>query len=226
LEDIVPEEVIFTWSGGKDSALALHELLNSKDFTVKALLTTVNEDFDRVSMHGFLRKLLKRQAEELQITLEQIMIPMNCTNDEYDGRMRNVLEKYLDHNIQTVVFGDIYLKDVRKYRENNLAKIGMKGLFPLWNQNTEQLARKFLNLRFKAIITCIDSKALSRSFAGKEFDEQFLNDLPTGVDPCGENGEFHTFVYDGPIFNNKIDFEKGDIVLKNDRFYYCDLTPK
>jgi diphthamide synthase (EF-2-diphthine--ammonia ligase) len=102
----------------------------------------------------------------------------------------------------------------------------MKGLFPLWNQNTEQLARKFLNLRFKAIITCIDSKALSRSFAGKEFDEQFLNDLPTGVDPCGENGEFHTFVYDGPIFNNKIDFEKGDIVLKNDRFYYCDLTPK
>lgn len=217
------EKVLLTWSGGKDSVLALHEIQNSNEYKVEALLTTLTEDYDRISLHGIRRTLLEKQVNSLGYKLEKIFIPKNCSNEEYNFKMQTVLEKYSIHEINKVVFGDIFLEDVRSYREKNLKKIGMTGIFPLWKRDTSELAQIFINLGFKAIITCIDTKALDKTFISRAFDEQFLKDLPTNVDPCGENGEFHTFVYDGPVFKRRITFSKGDVILRNEQFYFCDL---
>ena len=177
-------------------------------------------------MHGVRQVLLEKQAKSLNLPLEMVFISKEANNEEYEGEMKSLLEKYQKEGIDYVVFGDINLEDVRKYRETNLAKIKMKGFFPLWGKDTTELAHEFIDLGFKAIITCVDSEHLDGKFVGKEFDRDFLSKLPEKVDPCGENGEFHSFVYDGPIFEYPIRFEIGVKVLRENRFYFCDLIPK
>ena len=219
------EKVIVAWSGGKDSALALYEILNAKSYEVLELLTTVTEDYDRISIHGVRRVLLEQQARSLGFPLEKMLISKGVSDAEYESILLKSLNGHRTNGVFSVVFGDIFLEDVRKYREGILSKVGMKGIFPLWKRDTRQLARTFIDLGFKAVITCVDSKSLGRDFVGREFDRQFLADLPFNVDLCGENGEFHSFVYDGPIFSDRIFFTKGEIVLRENRFYYCDLVP-
>lgn len=221
----IPEKVLFTWSGGKDSAMALYELEMAEGYEIAALLTTITEDFDRISMHGVRTALLEQQAESLRLPLEKVYITGNASNEEYEAKMRDKLTHYQDQGVSSVVFGDVFLEDVRKYRERNLAKIGMKGIFPLWERDTVELAHTFVDLGFKAVVTCVDSDVLDGKFVGRVFDERFLSELPDHVDPCGENGEFHSFVYDGPIFRERIPYRKGKIVLRDSRFYYCDLIP-
>jgi uncharacterized protein (TIGR00290 family) len=215
--------VILSWSGGKDSALALYELRKTERYDIIALLTTLTEDYDRVSMHGIQRHLLELQAESLDIPLEKVFISKNISNEEYEYKMRDVLKKYASTGVNCVAFGDIFLEDVRRYREEKLSKIAVMPMFPLWRKDTSLLASTFIKLGFKAVITCVDSNFLDKQFAGKNFDEQFLSHLPAAVDPCGENGEFHSFVYDGPTFRQKIPHTTGQVVLRENRFYYCDV---
>jgi uncharacterized protein (TIGR00290 family) len=219
------EKAIVLWSGGKDSALALYEILKSGRYEALELLTTVAKDYDRISIHGVRRVLLEQQTKALRIPLEQMFITKGASDAEYEGELLKTLKRHRDEGVFSVVFGDIFLEDVRKYREQILAKAGMNGIFPLWKKDTKDLARTFINLGFKAIITSVDSNVLGKSFVGREYDEKFLSDLPANVDPCGENGEFQSFVYDGPIFHERVLFTKGEIVLRDNRFYYCDLVP-
>ncbi len=219
------EKVIFSWSGGKDSALALYELTQRADYEIIALLTTINQDYDRTSMHGVRRILLEQQAQSLGFALEKVLVSKDSSNEEYERKMQEVLEKYQADGAYSVVFGDIFLEDLRKYRQEKLSKIGMKAIFPIWKFNTTELANTFIDSGFKAVITCVDSNVLSKIFVGRAFDEQFLSELPCGVDPCGENAEFHSFVYDGPIFQSSIPYTSGEIALRENRFYYCDLVP-
>jgi uncharacterized protein (TIGR00290 family) len=222
----VPAKILFSWSGGKDSALALHALLQDQGVQVVALITTVTADYDRISMHGIRRELLEKQAESIGISLEQVIISKSATNDEYENKMKTMLLKYKGQGVSAVGFGDIFLEDLRKYRESNLAKIGMKGLFPLWKQDSHALAARFIDLKFKASISCVDSKVLDKRFCGRDYDRALLSELPDNVDCCGENGEFHSFVYAGPIFKKEIPFEKGEVVLRDNRFYFCDFVPQ
>jgi uncharacterized protein (TIGR00290 family) len=217
--------VILSWSGGKDSALTLYELQKIGGYEISALLTTVTEGYNRISMHGVHRTLLEQQAASLGFPLEEVFISKNTSNEEYEAKMREVLERCLAAGVSSVVFGDIFLEGVREYREDNLSRIEMKGIFPLWGRNTTEVARTFIGLGFQAVTTCVDSNALDKGFVGRIFNEQFLSELPATVDPCGENGEFHSFVYDGPIFKERILHTKGEIVLRDNRFYYCDLKP-
>lgn len=220
------KKVIVASSSGKDSVLAMYEIKKNRDYEIAALLTTVTEDYDRISLHGVRQVLLKMQAKSLNLPLEMIFISKSANNEEYEGKMKSILEKYKMEGVEFVVFGDISLEDVRKDREINLEKIKMNGLFPLWGKDTIELAQRFIDLEFKAIITCVDSKLLDGKFVGMEFDSDFLSKLPKKVDHCGENGEFHSFVYDGPIFEFPIRFEIGEKVLRENRFYFCDLIPK
>jgi uncharacterized protein (TIGR00290 family) len=222
----VKEKVILSWSGGKDSAMALYELKKTQKYEIVALLTTISQDYDRISMHGIRRVLLEQQAQSLGLALEKVLISKDISDKDYDSKMGEVLGKYLAGGVRFVGFGDIFLEDLRKRREKNLSKIGMQGIFPLWKRATAELARTFINLGFKAVVSCVDSNILDKGFVGRAFDKQFLSELPPNVDPSGENGEFHSFVYDGPIFREKIPYELGEIVLKENRFYYCDLTPQ
>jgi len=217
------EKVLFTWSGGKDSVLALYELQMRHDYEVVALLTTLTEGYYRISMHGVRSILLERQASSLGLPIEKIYISKNSSNEDYEVKMREVLQKHLTAGVSSIVFGDIFLEDVRKYREDNLLKIGMKAIFPMWKRDTTELAHRFIDLGFKAVITCIDSNFLDKTFVGRLFDRQLLSELPANVDPCGENGEFHSFVYDGPIFQKRVSYAKGEVVLRDSRFWYCDL---
>ncbi len=219
------EKVIAAWSGGKDSALALYETLKTNRYEVMELLTTVTKDYDRISIHDVRRVLLEQQTKALGIPLEEMFISKGASDVDYESELLKTLKKYRDNGVNSVLYGDIFLEDVRKFREQTLAKIGMNGIFPLWKRGTKELSHTFINLGFKAVITCIDSNVLGKSFAGREYDKQFLLDLPNNVDPCGENGEFHSFVYDGPNFNEKILFKKGEVVLRDNRFYCCDLLP-
>jgi len=221
----VKEKVILSWSGGKDSALALHELKESEDYEVCALLATLTADYDRISMHGVRRVLVERQADLVGLPLEKVFISKDAGTEEYESQMRRLLEEYASRGVGSSIFGDVFLEDVRKYREQNLSKIGMKAVFPLWKRDTSELARAFIDLGFKAVITCIDSNVLGKTFVGRMFDAEFLCALPDRVDPCGENGEFHSFVYDGPIFRRPVPHTLGEIVLRDNRFYYCDLLP-
>lgn len=218
------ERVLLSWSGGKESAHALYTL-EKTGYTVCALLTTVTEDDDRISMHGVRRVLLELQAESVGIPLDIAVISRNISNKDYESTMRDVLQKYVDAGVLSVAFGDIHLGDIRKYREDNLSKIGMRGVFPLWGRGTASLARAFVQEGFRAVVTCVDGQVLGKGFVGREFDAQFLSDLPSSVDPCGENGEFHSFVYDGPIFSRGIPYTRGEVVLREERFYSCDLIP-
>ena len=220
-----PEKVLFTWSGGKDSALALYEIQMPKGYEISALLTIVTEGYERISMHGVRSILLERQAESIGLPVEKIYITGSVSNQAYEAKMRDKLLEYRSQGVFSVAFGDVFLKDVRKYREENLAKIGMRAIFPLWKRDSIELAQTFIVLGFRSVITCVDSTVLDGRFAGRDFDEQFLRDLPPEVDPCGENGEFHSFVYDGPIFDKRISHRKGRVILRDNRFYFCDLIP-
>jgi len=221
----VAEKILLSWSGGKDSALTLYELQKSKNYEIIALITTITEDYDRVSMHGIRRNLIEQQAESMGIKLENVLISRNASNQEYESKLCEVLLRYNELGINIVAFGDLFLEDIRRYREDFLKKIGIQAIFPIWKRTTSELAKTFLNLGFKAVISCVDSELIDKSFAGREFDEKFLSELPSKADPCGENGEFHSFVYEGPIFKNPIHYSRGEVVLRDNRFYFCDLIP-
>jgi len=220
----MPEDVLFCWSGGKDSAMALHALQSAQNHRVTALLTTVTEGFDRISMHGVRRVLLERQAESIGLPLHAVLVPPQSVNAIYELRMKEALEEHFAVGVRRVAFGDIFLEDLRIYREQNLAQIGMQALFPIWKRDSRELAHDFLRLGFQAITVCVDPRILDSSFVGRILDESFFADLPPGVDPCGENGEFHTFVFDGPVFQTPVRFAPGEKVLR-DGFYFCDLLP-
>ncbi|RAI84694.1 Dph6-related ATP pyrophosphatase [Algoriphagus yeomjeoni] len=208
------EKALFNWSGGKDSALALYKLQQSREFEIACLLTSISQKYQRISMHGVRVELLEKQAERIGIPLVKMEVPDMPSMEVYEETMRNTLSKIKEDGITTSIFGDIFLEDLRTYRENKLSELDIKGVFPLWKQPTDRLIREFLDLGFKTITTCVNEKYLDKSFVGRVIDEYFLKDLPSNVDPCGENGEFHTFVFDGPIFSKPIAFEKGGIVLR------------
>jgi uncharacterized protein (TIGR00290 family) len=219
------EPVLFCWSGGKDSAMALHALLREKEIYVVALLTTVTEGFDRISMHGVRRRLLQEQATRIGLPLHEMFIPPSCVNSTYEERMEAALRMYFDRGVRKVAFGDIFLEDLRAYRERNLARIGMSAVFPIWKRDSRDLIRAFHAERFRSIAVCVDPKILARGFAGRELDASFFQDLPPQADCCGENGEFHTFAFDGPIFSGPVRFQVGETV-ERDGFVFCDLLPE
>jgi uncharacterized protein (TIGR00290 family) len=216
------EPILFCWSGGKDSAMALHALLQRSDIQIAALLTTVTEGFERISMHGVRRALLERQAQSIGLPLHEVRIPPQCINPVYEARMEAALRIYLEKGVRSVAFGDIFLEDLHAYREKNLARVGMTAIFPIWKRDTRELIRSFHANGFRAVAVCVDPKILASSFAGRELDESFFRDLPPHADPCGENGEFHTFVFDGPIFHSPISVRTGEIVNR-DGFVFCDI---
>ena len=221
----MPTPLVFAWSGGKDSAMALHSLREDPQFAVTALLTTVTEGFERISMHGVRRELLALQADSIGLPLSEVRIPPECPNSLYESRMAEACLRFQERGVRHIAFGDIFLRDLRAYRERNLAELDMLAVFPLWGLDTRQLAARFLKKGFRAITVCIDPKKLDSSFAGRQLDASFFEDLPAGVDPCGENGEFHTFVFDGPVFRSPVRFRTGRIV-ERDCFVFCDLIPK
>ncbi len=212
-----------SWSGGKDSALTLWAL-RRQGVEPEALITTVTDEYDRISMHGVRRELLAKQADAIGAQLIEIRIPSACVNEIYEARMAEAFARPPLSEVEAVTFGDLFLEDVRAYREERLAANDMRGLFPLWGLDTSVLAREFIAAGFQAIIVCLDPRVLDASFAGRAYDEQFLADLPAGVDPCGENGEFHTFVHAGPIFTQPIMCETGEVVQR-EGFVFCDVVP-
>ena len=222
----MPQDVLVAWSGGKDSALALREILDDARYRVVALLTTVTAEYDRISMHGVRRTLLRRQAEALGLPLEEVVISPRASNDEYETNMGAALAalRMRISGLDTVVFGDLFLADIRAYRERMLARMGMRGLFPLWLRDTRSLAQEFVRLGYRAVLVCVDIAQLAGGFAGREFDAELLRDLPPEVDPCGENGEFHTFVYAGPGLRQPVCHQRGAVVVREGRFVYCDLV--
>lgn len=216
--------LLLAWSSGKDSAWTL-EALRAAGEEVVGLLTTVTEGFDRVSMHGVRRTILEAQAEAAGLSLRTVPIPYPCPNRVYEARMRDALEAIRrEAPIRGVAFGDLFLEDVRRYREERMALAGLEPLFPLWGEPTDALARRMISAGLKTVVTCVDPRVLDRSFAGRAFDSAFLADLPAGVDPCGENGEFHTFVHAGPMFRRPIAIETGEIV-ERDGFVFADILP-
>lgn len=239
-------KALFNWSSGKDSALALYKIQQNPEFKIDCLLTSVNQQFQRISMHGVRVELLEQQAESIGIPLEIMQIPEMPTMEVYENVMQKTLEKLKNKRITHSVFGDIFLEDLRQYREEKLAIMGFEGAFPIWKIPTHDLIQEFITLGFKTIVVCVNEKYLDKSFVGRIIDQQFIDDLPENVDVCSENGEFHTFSFDGPIFSKPIDFEIGEIVYrkyekpKQDAsntacdtddttdygFWYCDLLPK
>jgi uncharacterized protein (TIGR00290 family) len=237
------KKAYFNWSSGKDSALALYKVLQEKECSVDLLITNVNEEFERVSMHGLHEELLEKQAESIGINLQKNYFPADVTMDLYNELMQQKMQTLLEQKYTHAIFGDIFLEDLKKYRETKLAEVGITGVFPLWKKDTKKVLEEFLALGFKAITVCVNAKLLGEEFVGRVIDQQFIDDLPKNVDVCGENGEFHTFVFDGPNFAFPIDFKIGEKVLKsytlhdddddnchqsNDTnydtsFWYCDL---
>lgn len=214
--------VLFSWSAGKDSAFGLWTLLRDQTYEVRTLLTTVTEGYDRVSMSGVREDLLDRQADVLGLPLHKVKIPPACPNEVYEERMASALASEALAGIDHVAFSDLFLEDVRAYREERLGWVGKRGVFPLWGRDTSELAREMVMADFRAVVVCVDLRALDGSFAGRGFDTAFLDDLPDGVDHCGENGEFHTFVWDAPMYRGPIPCRTGEVVTR-DGFVYCDV---
>jgi uncharacterized protein (TIGR00290 family) len=214
-----------SWSGGKDSALALWTLREEMGIEPRALLTTFTEDYERVSMHAVRKELLRAQAQATGIELVEIGIPAACVNEVYEERMAQAFARPPLDQAKTIAFADLFLEDVRAYREERLTAAGRKALFPLWGRDTTTLAHEFITAGFKATLVCVDPRQLDPSFVGRPFDECLLADLPPTVDPCGENGEFHTFVHAGPIFDTPIEVELGDVVTR-DGFAFQDLSSR
>ena len=219
-----PAKALLSWSSGKDSAMALYRTLAENEYEVVSLLTTISDRFHRVSMHGVREELLEMQARLVGIQLEKVMIPYPCPNEVYEEKMRDVLTRWKARDVTHSIFGDLFLEDIRRYREEKLAQLDLIPVFPLWGKDTALLAREMLKVGFRAIITCVDPRKLDAKFAGREFDQSLLAELPKGVDPCGENGEFHTFVYDGPIFKEPISIRIGEVVNR-DGFQFADIIP-
>jgi uncharacterized protein (TIGR00290 family) len=218
--------VALAWSGGKDSSLALATLRANPGVEVVALVTTVTRDYDRVSMHGVRRTVLAAQVDAIGLPLIEAAIPADANNEVYEQSFAGALDplRARQPDLWHLAFGDLFLTDVRAYREQLLGRLGWSPLFPLWGQNTGRLARRFIEQGFRAVITCVDLTQLDAEFCGREFDSDLLDDLPDGVDPCGERGEFHTCVYDGPIFQRALSVERGERVRRGGRFEYCDLV--
>lgn len=238
-------KAIFNWSGGKDSSLALYHILKEGKFDITALMTTVNSKYDRISMHGVRKELLYAQGESIGIPIKEVRLPEMPSMSEYDEMMLGVLSELKKDQVTHSIFGDIFLEDLRTYRENRLKEVGLTAHFPLWKRDTTELVHEFIDLGFKTVVVCVKSELLSDEFSGRIIDREFLKDLPKNVDPCGENGEFHTFVFDGPIFNKPIKYTLGEKVFKEyeapkdkedscfsgspskkpSGFHFCDLIP-
>jgi uncharacterized protein (TIGR00290 family) len=214
-----------SWSSGKDSTMALAAARRDEDIDVVGLLVTMNASADRVAMHAVRRSLLDAQADRLGLPLHVIEIPEQCSNETYEEKMSDALESALDDGIERLIFGDLFLTDVRNYREVQLAGTGLSPLFPLWGIPTDQLAMSVIADGVRAIITCVDPTQLSPTFVGRIFDAELLEEFPMDVDPCGERGEFHTFVFDAPGFSSPIEVETGDVVTRNG-FVFCDVLPR
>jgi len=221
------EAVLLAWSGGKDSTLALERLLGDAGVRVAALVTTVTTGYDRIAIHGVRRSILRRQVALLGIPLIEAEIPPQADNATYEAAFADALSRASASSgtrVDTIAFGDLFLADVRAYREAMLARLGWRGRFPLWGEDTARLARYFVDRGYRAILSCVDTQQLDGAFCGRDFDAAFLADLPDGVDACGENGEFHTCVHAGPIFAGTIALERGERVLRDERFQYVDLV--
>lgn len=222
------EQIALSWSGGKDSSLALHALRQSGKYEVVSLLTTVSKEFGRISHHGVREELLDMQAEAVGVPLYKLELPSSdngpCTNEQYEGVMREAMFDYKNRGITTVAFGDLFLEDLRQYREDKLLEVGMRAVFPLWQSDTAKLARQFVRDGFVARLCCVDQAKLGESFAGRRLDDALLDELPENVDPCGEYGEYHSFVYDGPVFERPVELEVGRTLLRDVR-YFTDLVP-
>ena len=237
----------FNWSGGKDSALALYHASRDDKYSIQKLLTNVNSQHRRVSMHGVREELLELQADAIAIPLQKLILPDEPTMLEYEEQMLQTIRQLQKEKFTHSLFGDIFLEDLKAYREVQLSKVNMQAVFPLWKRNTTELMHEFIALGFKTVVVCIKSDLLDQSFAGRIIDNDFLKDLPANVDPCGENGEFHTFVFDGPIFKRPVSYELGEKVFREYRapqtennkdlssnrfasssigFWFCDLLPK
>ncbi|PYO47406.1 MAG: ATP-binding protein [Gemmatimonadetes bacterium] len=217
--------VFLSWSGGKDSALALSALRRGTEFEVVGLLTSVTRGYDRISVHGVRRSLLHAQAESLGLPLQEILLDQNCTNESYEAAFHQALQTIRETRpeVAHIAFGDLFLEDVRAYRERLLKGTGFDPVFPIWGVDTAQLARSFISDGYRARLVCVDTTQLDESFAGREFDPSLLADLPATADPCGERGEFHTFVSSGPGFALPVSYQTGERVLREQRFMYCDL---
>jgi len=246
MQIVLMKKTYFNWSSGKDSALALYKILQDPTFNLDLLVTTINKDFNRVSMHGLRNDLLLKQTASIGIDLKTIEFPADVTMDMYAEIMKEVMDSLVEKKYSHTIFGDIFLEDLKTYRDNKLAEVDITGVYPLWKKDTKEVLQEFLALGFKAITVCVNAKLLGEEFVGRVIDEQFIKDLPENVDVCGENGEFHTFVFDGPIFKNPIEFSIGEKVLRsytlhdNDddnchqpkkensnhdtSFWYCDLS--
>ncbi|ALC91369.1 hypothetical protein AM500_17365 [Bacillus sp. FJAT-18017] len=216
------DRIAISWSGGKDSCFALYKVLQSGNYIVDSLFTTIVEEDHRISSHGVKESLLEKQADSLGLPLRKMYVPRECPNHVYQEKMASMLESLKKDGVTSVVFGDIFLEDIKEYREHTVNKHGLKGVFPLWNEDTEEIIKEFISLGFQTITTCIDSEKLGSEFLGRLLDWDFLKALPPTADPCGENGEFHTFCFAGPIFKTNVEFTIGS-KLENGRFHYCDL---
>ena len=240
----MPYKSYFNWSGGKDSSLALYHALNDKSYSIEKLLTNVNKQYGRISMHGVREELLEQQAAAIGIPLQKIVLPDQPSMSEYEEQLMQIMRQLQNEKFTHGLFGDIFLEDLRTYRETQLAKVQMTGVFPLWKRDTSELIHEFIDLGFKTVVVCVKAELLDESFAGRIIDKDFLKDLPSNVDPCGENGEFHTFVFDGPIFKKPVAYQPGEKVFReykapeNDQdkcftrqplspssmgFWFCDL---
>jgi len=243
---ISKEKVVFCWSGGKDSALALHRVLNDASYEVVAFLTTCNEHFERVSMHGVRMALLDRQAQAIGLPLEKVFVSRQSSNEEYQKKMSDCLLAYKARGVTGCVFGDIFLEDLRLWREQNLALVGLRGIFPVWKVASNELIQEFISAKFGSVVCCTNDAYLDESFVGKTIDADFVASLPADVDPCGENGEFHSFAFAGPIFKESVKFQVGEKVYRpleethpavastvcpapgarrTKGFWFCDLLP-
>jgi uncharacterized protein (TIGR00290 family) len=222
-----PEPIVLSWSGGKDSSLTLAALRADPRYEVVALLTSVTREYDRVSIHGVRRALLHAQAAAIGLPLVEIELEPRSSNAAYEAAFLAALSQVRARfpEARTIAFGDLFLEDVRAYRERTLSSTGFAPLFPIWGRDTRELAHVFIDAGFVAHLVCVDTQQLSARFAGRQFDRSLLNDLPAGIDPCGERGEFHTFVSAGPIFDAEIPVTRGEVVLRDDRFAFCDIMP-
>lgn len=242
------EKVVFVWSGGKDSALALHKLRQDERYEVVSLLTTCNEYFQRVSMHGVRLDLLEKQADAIGLPLEKMFVSQRSSNEEYVQTLTGHLLAHKERGVASFAFGDIFLEDLKRWRENNLAQLGLRGLFPLWKRDTRELIREFIDLGFGSIVCCVDDAYLDETAVGRNIDAEFIESLPPGVDPCGENGEFHSFAFAGPIFKQALSITIGEKIYRpveethpgsadssqvcppsdvrrTKGFWFCDLLP-
>lgn len=217
-------KTIISWSTGKDSAWATYQLQQRDDIDLVGMLCTINGQHQRTAMHAVRIELLQAQAERLGLPVSIIELPFPCSNEQYAQIMGEATQQLIDAGIECMSFGDLFLEDIRQYRIDNLAPTGIEPIFPLWQQDTAALAQQMIAGGLKTVITCVDPKQLDPGFCGRVFDQSFLDDLPEDVDPCGENGEFHTFVFDGPMFSQSIAIERGEIV-ERDGFYFSDLLP-